>query len=137
MSSGGEAELLGLALQTGGAGIGVSGLVYALYVHFTNRFDKAEKDKLEEEKIQLEKAAQEQAVRLEQDKQKALESAERNKKIELTKLQSELNKQRLDTHGELITKLLDKIDNLADNVSALTADIRAVAAIQNHKDNHP
>jgi hypothetical protein len=123
-------ELMGVALQTGGAGIGVSGIVYALYIHFTNKFAKLDRDALTKKLVQAERDTENTVKDLERDKASALASAERDKKIEIANMQTQLNKQRLDTHGEFIGMLGSKIDKLTDNVSKLTADVSTVAALQ-------
>jgi hypothetical protein len=106
-------EFLKVVLNNGGQGIGIAGLVYALYVHFTAKLKERDAQKVVEENH-----------RLEQERALALANAERDKKLAVANVANELHQQRLDIQGEFIERLGHNVDNLTQTVSALTADVR-------------
>jgi hypothetical protein len=102
-------------LNGGGAGVGVTGLLVALYKHFDGKLTERDKVKLVEE-----------LARKEYDAALTLANSERDRRLEIANVKNELHEQRLNIQGEFIDRLCLTVENLSKSVSELSADVRAL-----------
>lgn len=99
-----EGEFIKLFLEAGNSGIGVTGLLAALYMYIKNRLDK-QNSKIENQALT----------------------------IQLHETQIELNKQRLDYHAQYNDLLTDDIKENAKQINQLSQNVATILALARKK----